>query len=130
MSEQSIAEGAGAAGAALSKLLGSPAAIGVLAGVLGFLFSWPDSKREGFCRLAAAGISSIFLGPLLLKTTLHFVGWLDSESAAPACYLISGLPAWWVLAWCFKWLDKRRNSDAGDIAAELAEGTKKVKELL
>jgi len=46
------------------------------------------------------------------------------------CYLVAGLPGWWVLAFGFKWLENRQGRDAADIAAELAEGTKKVKELL
>jgi hypothetical protein len=129
MSDQSAVEAGGAAAFA-AKLLASPGAIGVLAGALGFLFSWPSSKREGFCRIAAAGICSHFFGPGLLKTALHFAPWLAADDIQAACYLIAGLPAWWVLAWGFKWLEKRRDSDAGDVAAEIAAGTKKVKELL
>lgn len=129
MNEQSAVEGASTA-ALLAKILASPGAIGVLAAVVGFLFAWPKSAKEGGCRIAASMLSSHFFGAAMLKTVLHFVPWLVAEDVSAACYGIVALPAWWIGAWIFRWLENRRNKDAGDIAAELAEGTKKVKELL
>lgn len=116
MSDQSSGEAA----TMLGKVLTSPGAIGILAGATGFLYSWPTTRREGFCRIAAAGISSIFLGPLLLQTALHFIPWFTLEHAAPACYLVSGLPAWWVGAWVFRWLEARRGKDVVEIAEEVS----------
>lgn len=129
MSEQSAVENAGAFGLA-AKVLGSPAFIGIVAGALGFLWSWPTSKREGFIRIAAAGVCSLFFGPPLLQTLLHFGSWLTRDEVAPACYLVAGLPGWWVLAWVFKWLDQRRDSDLGQVAREISDGAKNVKEIM
>lgn len=113
--------------AVIAKVLGSPGAIGIIAGAAGFLFSWPATRREGFCRIAASGLSSIFLGPLLLQSALHFIPWFTLEHAAPACYLISGLPAWWAGHWAFRWLDNRREKDIGEVASDIVEDAQKVR---
>jgi len=122
-------ESAGALGVAV-KVIGTPAFIGIVAGALGFLWSWPMNKKEGFIRIAAAGIGSIFLGPPLLLTAMHFAPWLTREEVAPACYLIAGLPTWWVLAWVFRWLDARKDKSLEDVAADVVAGAKNVKEIL
>jgi len=129
MNEQSMAENAGALGVA-AKVLGSPALIGILAGALGFLWSWPATRREGFVRIAAAGICSIFFGPALLQTLLHFALWFTREEVSAPCYLVAGLPGWWVLAWVFKWLDNRRGKDLGEVAHDLEEDATHLKEFL
>jgi len=129
MNDQSISENAGALGAA-AKLIGSPAFIGIIAGALGFLWSWPANRREGFIRIAAAGICSTFFGPALLQTLLHFAAWFSRDEVSAPCYLIAGLPGWWVLAWVFKWLDQRRGKDLGEVARELEEGARHLKEFL
>jgi hypothetical protein len=126
MSDQSMAEAAGAAG----KILSAPAAIGVVAGALGFLFAWPTNRREGFCRLVASGVCSHFFGPGVLATAEHFMSWIQPTDMAAGCYLVAGLPGWWVLAWAFKWLENRREEDAAQVAGEVIEAAKKAKDAL
>ena len=129
MSDQSDIQGTAAFSIAV-KVFGSPAFIGIVAGALGFLWSWPKTAREGFIRIAAAGACSHFFGPGLLKTALHFAPWFVPEDIGAGCYLIAGLPGWWVLAWVFKWLENRRNDDLGQVAADLTEGAKRAKEIM
>ena len=116
--------------AALVKLFGSPAFIGMVAGGFGFMWSWPTTKREGFIRIVAAGMCSHFFGPGLLKTALHFAPWFVPEDISAGVYLIAGLPGWWILAFIFKWLDNRRGQDIGQVGAEVIEGAKQVKEIM
>lgn len=129
MSEPSLSENAGAFGLAV-KVFGSPAFIGIIAGALGFLWSWPRTAREGFVRIAAAGVCSHFFGPGLLKTALHFAPWFVPEDISAGCYLIAGLPGWWILAWVFRWLEARRDKPLEDVAADIVEGAKHIREIV
>jgi len=127
--EQTIAESAGAAATA-AKYLSAPAAVGILAAVVGFMFSWPRTKREGFTRIAASGLCSHFFGPGVLATAVHFLPWITADDIRAACYLAAGLPGWWVLGWGFKWLQTRQDQDAGQVAGEIVHGVKRVREIL
>ncbi|WP_254926718.1 hypothetical protein [Janthinobacterium sp. PC23-8] len=46
--------------------------------------------------------------------------------AAPLM-VAAGLPAWWVLGACVRWLDKRRDKDIGDLARDAAAIVKDVR---
>lgn len=116
--------------ATAAKLMSMPAVMGMLAGVLGFMFMWPATKREGFSRLAASSICSHFFGASLLATAVHFLPWIPVTDMAAACYLIVGLPGWWILGWIFKWMQNRRDQDFGEVAHDAFEGAKRVKEIM
>ena len=131
MSDQSrqVGEGFISVGTAM-KVFSLPAFMGLVAGSVGFLFLWPADRKEGFTRLLASAFFSHFFGPPLLYTALHFLSWIPSDQMAAACFLIAGLPGWWILGWLFKWLGARQNQDAAQVAHDIIEGAKHAREIL
>lgn len=121
--------------AALIKIIGFPVIAGSLAAALGFMFLWPQSRREAFTRFASSIISSAIFGPLLVVWARSFAPSLFEASkdvavmygsepavgflfvAAPIM-VAAGLPAWWVIGGTFRWLDRHRDSDIAEMAAD------------
>lgn len=123
------------ASAALIKIIGFPVIAGSLAAALGFMFLWPQSRREAFARFASSIISSAVLGPLLVVWTRSFFPDLFEASkdvaamygtepavgflfvAAPIM-VAAGLPAWWVIGGTFRWLDRHKDSDIVEMTTD------------
>lgn len=123
----------GAAGAALGWKL-----IGGLAGVLGFgaavastvvmLMTQPRSPREWAVGLISTVLGSIAGGAyavikLELLAVLHSAA-TDVEMFTGLCAILGvafacGLPAWAAVRWVFTYLDRRRDADIMEIAAEV-----------
>lgn len=106
-------------GGLIVKAMASPGVIGVFAGALGFLFVWPKTKREGFTRLVASGISSHFFGNAVLRTIVRFAEWIPPDEIRAGAYLIAGLPGWFLLAALFKYLN--RGKDIKEIVQDAKE---------
>lgn len=133
-----------AAGATWIKLLGLPLLAALLATILSFMVMWPRTKKEAVIRICSSIIIATFAGPVLVAAVLSWWPSLfDSANrvavlygcdpatgflfiAAPLMAAI-GLPAWWVLAACVRWFDRRRDKDIGEMAAEVAKAVKEVR---
>lgn len=127
----------GAGGAALIKWIGVPVIAGALASVVGFIFLPPHSHREFLHRLFVTFLGSFTIGPVFYFTFIsHFPGTLDMavrelsgvggiepamvKLSLSAPFLIAGgLPGWWVLGWGFRWMEKRKNQDLGEVVREI-----------
>ena len=134
-----------AAGGALIKIFGIPVLAGAAATSLGFMFMWPKSAKEAFVRFFVTIIFSVLMGPALVLAVrswwpslfesakdvalmygsdrplgfLFIAALLMVAAGLPACRP-AGLPAWWVLGACVRWLDKRRDKDIGELARDAA----------
>lgn len=126
-----------AAGGALIKFFGIPVLAGAAATSLGFMFMWPTSPKEAFIRFFTTIISSVMVGPaLVVAVRSWWPGLFDSAKDVALMYgsdpalgflfiaaplmVAAGLPAWWVLGACLRWLDKRRDKDIGEIIHDAA----------
>jgi hypothetical protein len=133
-----------AATGALIKLFGVPVLTSAAATSLGFMFMWPKSPKEAFIRMGTTIIFSTCVGPVMviaLRST-----WPDLFDSArdiavmygtePAFGFLfiaapimvgAGLPAWWVVGAVVRWLDKRKNKDLGELAADAMQLVNQVR---
>jgi hypothetical protein len=104
----------------LGTLIGS----GVLGAVMMAVFDPPKSKKAMFGQAAVAGISSLFFGPLAVKTLDHYVDWIALHTATPLealevaapVYLLIGALSWGVFGGLAKLREIIRQR-GGDYAA-------------
>lgn len=133
-----------AASGALIKIFGVPVLAGALAAALGYLFMWPKTRTEAFVRFLVSIITSVVVGPVvvvivrswwpdLFESAKHIAGLYGADPAlgflfiaAPLMVMV-GLPAWWVMGACVRWLDKRREKDIGEMAVDAAGIVKDVR---
>jgi hypothetical protein len=120
MSDGPTTESATALAAAV-KVLSWPAAIGIMAGAIGFLFMWPKTRAEGFSRILVSALCSHFFGDALLSTALHFLPWIAAKDMTAACYLVVGLPSWWILGWVFNRLQGGQNRTVSEVIKDIKE---------
>jgi hypothetical protein len=130
------AETAGAGTAAAIKYIGLPAIAGAMSAGLGFAVLWPKTAKEAAARFTTAILSSCLFGPFAIAS-LHakwpelfasaaqmavqsdmppLVGWV---AVVAPLLVLCGLPAWWVLGWVMRALDKRKDKDLGEIVDEV-----------
>lgn len=133
-----------ASGTAL-RYFGAPIVASALAIAIGFTVMWPQSKREGFQRMACTLIASFFFGPLLV-IGLHAVFPALFASAKALCLengidpaigmfyiatpvlVLPGLVAWWVFGAIVEWFARRRGMAIDEMAKDAAKTIKQVKE--
>lgn len=109
----------GAAGVYLLKVYGLKLMAGTLAAALMFAVLWPRTAREGVSRIACTLAGSMLGGePLLAIVRTSLAWWPEGQEAAMLVYVGAGLPAWWVLGAIARWLDKRRDRDIAELAAD------------
>lgn len=124
----SSAAAAGAAGVALAKSQAVTFLAGAIAAGLMFAVLWPRTAREGVSRIACTIAGSMLGGePLLAYVHATFAWYPHEVKAAMLVYVISGLPAWWLLGGFARWFDKRRRQDIGQMAQDAADIVRKVR---
>jgi hypothetical protein len=132
------------AGAAALKFFGFTVLASAAATALGFLFLWQKTLREAFVRFACAIFCSFTLGPLLafaaraqwpgMFASAQEVGQLYGDPlaglliAAAPFLVFAALPAWWLFGWFYRWMDKRRDKDLGEVLQDGAAAIKAAKE--
>lgn len=100
------------------KSFASAGVIGVIAGALGFLFLWPQSKREGFTRILCSALCSHFFGDAVLRTICNFASWIPPDEIRAGAYLIAALPGWMIFGAFFNYVNKSRDKDIFQIAKD------------
>lgn len=115
----------GAAGLAGWKLIGGAAGVAAggagLAAIVVMCMTPPRSNREWVVALITTVLGSICGGAGLVQHfslqswTQDYLGLVALLGMCFAC----GLPAWASVRWCFNWMEKRRDQDAGEILSEL-----------
>ena len=126
----------GAGGAALIKWIGVPVIAASLASALTFVFMPPKTHREFIYRMFVTFIGSFTIGPVLFFWFISsFPGVLDVavrelvgtagldagmvKMSLSVPFLIGGgLPGWYVLGAGFRWLEKRKGKDLGELVQE------------
>lgn len=124
-----------AGGLAAYKLGAALLGAGVVASALGFLILMPKTAKEAAVRALATMTGSALLGPILIAALHSHWPTLFSSSAELARLLgldplyglfataapilaLAGLPFWWVLGAVVRWLDRRKDKDFGELAAD------------
>lgn len=133
-----------AAGGALLTLFCVPVLASVAASSLGFMFLWPRTLKEAFIRIACTILASTIMGPALVVVLRSWWPGLFEAArdiallygtdpafgflflAAPLMVL-AGLPAWWVIGACVRWLERRNGKDIGELVRDVAELVKEVR---
>jgi len=110
-----------------SALLGS----GVLGGLVMAVFDPPKTRKQLFLQGTAAGIGSLFFGPVVLRVLDHYLDWINLatatgpemfEVAAPV-YLLIGTMSWGAFAALAKLREIVRDHGAGALANKIGINT-------
>ena len=111
-----------AAGAVGWKLLGGAAGIGAgLAAIVAMAMMTPRSPREWAVGLISTVVGSIGGGSVVIQHfgltswMTHYLGALSVLGIVFAC----GLPAWALVRALFTYLERRKDKDLSELAAEL-----------
>jgi hypothetical protein len=106
-----------------SALIGS----GVLGGAIMAAFDPPKTRKLLFAQGAAAGIGSLFFGPLATRALDHYADWVTLADATPLealetampVYLLIGTLSWGVFAALAKLREIIRERGAATLAEKL-----------
>jgi hypothetical protein len=101
-----------------AKAISSAGAMGLLAGIVGFMFWWPKTAKEGFCRLFASGLCSHLFGDAVMRTIVHYADWIPQGEIRAGAYLLAGLPGWFLLGALIRYFKKNQSKDAVQIIKE------------
>lgn len=105
--------------------MGLPAS---LAAVVVMLYAQPESKREWTVALICTVMSSICGGAAVVQ---HYglQAWVDTYmglTAMAGIIFACGLPGWVVVRWVFAWVEKRKDKDVAEVAAEIKAAVKEL----
>jgi hypothetical protein len=108
---------ASSAGAAwLIKVYGIKVIAAVIAVAISFAFLWPKTAKEGVVRIGCTMAGSMLFGEALQAFVhAHLAWWPRTHESSMIIFVAAGLPAWWLLGAIFRWLDKRRDKDIGEL---------------
>ena len=108
--------GAAAGGAWLIKMYGLKLIAGAIAVAISFAFLWPKSAKEGVVRIACTMGGSMLFGEAA-QSFVHsqLAWWPRTHESSMIIFVAAGLPAWWLLGAVFRWLDKRKEKDIGEL---------------
>lgn len=107
----------------IGALLGS----GVLGGMIMASFDPPKTRKLLFLQGAAAGIGSLFFGPIVLRALDHYTDWINLATASPIemleiaapVYLLIGTLSWGVFAALAKLRELIRERGAAALADKI-----------
>jgi hypothetical protein len=123
---------AGAAGAAAFKALGGPAAVAggasVLATIVVMVMTLPKNRSEWAVALISTVVASLCGGAAVIQY-LGLAAWMATPNGAMALggiYFSCGLPGWTIVRWVFNFLNKRKDKDMAEVAAEVADDVRKI----
>lgn len=93
----------------------------MLATIVVMAMTPPRTRRELAVALIATVVASLGGGAAVIQ---HFglAGWMGSTNGAMALggvYFSCGLPGWAVVRWLFNFIERRRDKDIAEIAAEV-----------
>lgn len=139
-----------AAGFAAFKFIGIPLTAASLGAAAGFMLMPPQRPGEWFPRLFITFLCSLFIGPILFfmfastdtgaaiiatavseLSGVHIGQLLVIDSSyvkltlAAPFFMFGGLPGWYILGWAMRWMDKRKDKDAGEILSEVGDAYKR-----
>lgn len=123
---------AGAAGAAAFKALGGPAAVAggasVLATIVVMVMKLPRTRGEWAVALISTVVASLCGGAAVIQYW-GLATWMTTTNGAMALggiYFVCGLPGWSIVRWAFNFLNKRKDKDLAEIAAEVVDDARKI----
>lgn len=111
-----------AGGIALYKL-GAFGFVAVLAAVVVMAMTLPKTMREFVVAMISTTVSSICGGAFVVRW-LGIGDWANDDVgliAIGGVIFVCGLPAWVLVRAWFKWAEKRRDQDLGELAQGIAE---------
>lgn len=122
MPEPSSSSAAGIVGWKLIGGAAGAASIGAgLAAIVVMCMTPPRSSREWAVGLISTVVGSITGGAAVIQY-LGLQAWMHEPAGLVAVLglvFAAGLPAWAIVRWLFTWIERRRDRDLGEIAAEL-----------
>jgi hypothetical protein len=100
---------------------------GILGGAIMAAFDPPKNRVQLFLQGAAAGVGSLFFGPIAVKVLDHYTEWVDLTSAnhiellawAAPVYLVIGTLSWGVFAALAKLRDLIKSRGADTVARKI-----------
>ncbi|UMR33157.1 hypothetical protein MJ904_13895 [Massilia sp. MB5] len=117
---------------------------GAAATALAFLFMWPRTMQEAAIRVVSTLITSMVCGPAVVIAAAHSMpGAFGTARELAVLYglepiygqlllaapflVLTGLPAWWVIGWLVRWMDKRKDKDIAEVAADAAAAVRQMR---
>lgn len=127
MSEPISGTAAGIVGWKTALGFGALIGSGVLGGVIMAAFDPPKTRWLLFAQGAAAGIGSLFFGPIAVRVLDHYAEWVDVTTASPfemlevaaPVYLLIGTLSWGCFAALAKLREIIRERGAGLVADKI-----------
>ncbi|CBJ38352.1 protein of unknown function [Ralstonia solanacearum CMR15] len=121
-----------AAGVAGWKLIGGAAGAGAigagLASIVVMCITTPRSPREWAVGLTSTVVGSIAGGSaIIMKFSLQ--SWARDPFGLVAMLglvFACGLPAWAIVRWTFNWIEKRKDRDLAEVAAEVVDDARQI----
>ncbi|MGK2829260.1 hypothetical protein ACSI5F_04025 [Ralstonia pseudosolanacearum] len=121
-----------AAGVAGWKLIGGAAGAGAigagLASIVVMCITTPRSPREWAVGLTSTVVGSIAGGSaIIMKFGLQ--SWARDPFGLVAMLglvFACGLPAWAIVRWAFNWIEKRKDRDLAEVAAEVVNDARQI----
>lgn len=122
----------GAAGTAAFKALGGPAAVAggasVLAAIVVMVMTLPRTRGEWAVALISTVMFSLCGGAAVIQY-LGLGTWMatiNGTMALGGIYFVCGLPGWSIVRWLFNFVNKRKDKDLAEIAAEVVDDARQI----
>ena len=127
MSEPVSSAAGGIVGWKFLLSFGALVSSGVLGGAIMAAFDPPKSRLQLFLQGAAAGVGSLFFGPIAVRVLDHYTEWVDLANAghvdlltfAAPVYLVIGTLSWGVFSALAKLRELIKNRGADAVAHKI-----------
>ncbi|CAJ0701512.1 hypothetical protein LMG19089_02858 [Ralstonia edaphis] len=100
----------------------------MLATIVVMVMTLPKNRGEWAVALISTVVASLCGGAAAIQY-FGLATWMTSTNGAMALggiYFSCGLPGWTIVRWVFNFLNKRKDKDIAEIAAEVADDARKI----
>ena len=100
----------------------------MLATIVVMVMTLPRNRGEWAVALISTVVASLCGGAALIQY-LGLASWMTTTNGTMALggiYFVCGLPGWSLVRWVFNFLEKRKDKDLAEIAAEVADDARQI----
>ena len=100
----------------------------MLATIVVMVMTLPRTRGEWAVALISTVVASLCGGAAVIQY-LGLAAWMTTTNGTMALggiYFVCGLPGWSIVRWSFNFLNKRKDKDLAEIAAEVVDDARKI----
>lgn len=100
----------------------------MLATIVVVVMTLPRTRGEWAVALISTVVASLCGGAAVIQYW-GLATWMTTTNGAMALggiYFVCGLPGWSIVRWAFNFLNKRKDKDLAEIAAEVVDDARKI----